>query len=106
MDGGKETLVSHVSHSGSRKGCVKQTGCVKRGFEGAWIKGLEKPCRPQGAKVLQTSEGSKKRIAVPSYSGKIPAQDAPGEGFPFLDGTGGDMLVDAMGIRGPGLDFG
>jgi hypothetical protein len=51
---GGEAGVSHDSHRGFEKGCVKRTVYVKSVFKCSWSKGLEKPDTPQRAKITQT----------------------------------------------------
>jgi len=48
-----EALVSHASHRGLEKGCAKPIVYVKSRGGGAWMKGIEVPCHPQGAKVSE-----------------------------------------------------
>jgi len=54
---GEKTLVSHVSHRGLEKGCVKPLLFVKSASIAARDKGLKRPRYPQRTRVPQLPQG-------------------------------------------------
>jgi hypothetical protein len=61
---GKRTLVSHVSHRGGQKGCVKPLLFVKSASIAAQDKGLKRPRNPQRTGVPQLPQAQEARWCI------------------------------------------
>jgi len=77
---------------------------VKSGFKSGWIKGMEIPHPPQGAKVLQTLERGAEWVERAELLRRIPADDGSGESVPFSNEVGGGVSGDPPELFAFGLD--